>query len=211
VELARQLLVRRVVLGDDHDAGRPLVQPMDDARPQLSANAAEIGHVMEQRVDERAPVMPRAWMDDHPRRFVDNDDVRVLEQHLQREVLCRRRCRHRRGQDDGDHVAFAHLCIGFDDLHARERDVAFLDQPLDLRSRIAGDLAGQDTVDAQTLVLGLDEQLEACRLSFLSVGGEHPVTRGSREARLSLARRGFNLRRLRRAAQIPQHDDAERR
>ena len=54
VKLPRQLLVRGVVLGDDHHARRALVEPMHDARPQLAADAAQIGDVVEQRVDERA-------------------------------------------------------------------------------------------------------------------------------------------------------------
>src|SRR4029450_4086526 len=40
LELPRQLLLRPVVLGDDHPAGRALVQPVDDAGPQLAADAA---------------------------------------------------------------------------------------------------------------------------------------------------------------------------
>ena len=54
VKLPRQLLMGGVVLGDDHDAGRALVEPVHDARPQLAADAAQIGHMVEQRVDQRA-------------------------------------------------------------------------------------------------------------------------------------------------------------
>ena len=60
VKLARQLLVRGVVLGDDHHAGRALVETMHDARPQLAADAAQVGDVVQQRVDERAAVVSRA-------------------------------------------------------------------------------------------------------------------------------------------------------
>ena len=54
VELARQLLVRVVVLGDHHHARRALVEAMDDAGPLLAADAAQVLDVMEQRVDQRA-------------------------------------------------------------------------------------------------------------------------------------------------------------
>ena len=43
VELARELLMRGVVLRHHHDARRAAVEPMDDARPQLAADAAQIG------------------------------------------------------------------------------------------------------------------------------------------------------------------------
>ena len=43
VKLPRQLLMGGVVLGDDHHARRPLVEPVHDAGPQLAADAAQIG------------------------------------------------------------------------------------------------------------------------------------------------------------------------
>ena len=42
VELPRQLLVGAVVLRHHHQPGRPAIQPVDDARPQLAADAAQI-------------------------------------------------------------------------------------------------------------------------------------------------------------------------
>ena len=45
--------MRVVVLGDDHHAARVLVEPVDDAGTQLAADAAQILHVKEQRVDQR--------------------------------------------------------------------------------------------------------------------------------------------------------------
>ena len=54
VELPRQLAVGLVVLGHHHDARRALVEAMDDARPHLAADAAQVLDVVEQGVDERA-------------------------------------------------------------------------------------------------------------------------------------------------------------
>ena len=42
VKLPGQFLVRPVVLGDDHQARRALVQPVHDARPLLAADAAQV-------------------------------------------------------------------------------------------------------------------------------------------------------------------------
>ena len=75
VKLARQLLVRRVVLGHDHQARRAAVEPMHDAGPLLAADAAQVVDVMEQRVDQRAAGVSGGRMHDHARRLVDDDEV----------------------------------------------------------------------------------------------------------------------------------------
>ena len=73
VKLPRELLVRGVVLGDDHQPRRAAIEPMHDARPLFAADAAQIVDVMEQRVDERAARVARGGMHDHPGRLVDDD------------------------------------------------------------------------------------------------------------------------------------------
>ena len=87
VKLPRQLLVRGVVLRHDHHARRAFVEAMHDAGAQLAADAAEIGDVMEQRVDQRARVVPGARMHHHAGRLVDDDDVGVLVEDVDREIL----------------------------------------------------------------------------------------------------------------------------
>ena len=76
VELARQLLVRRVVLGDDHQPRRAAVEPVHDAGPLLAADAAQIVDVVEQRVDQRSARVAGRRMHDHAGRLVDDDEVR---------------------------------------------------------------------------------------------------------------------------------------
>ena len=58
LKLPRQLVVRAVVLRDDHQTRRAAIEPVDDPRPQLAADAAQVRDVMQQRVDERAARMP---------------------------------------------------------------------------------------------------------------------------------------------------------
>ena len=43
--------------------------------------------MMQQRVDERVFLVSRAGMHDHPRRFVQHDQVVVLEQNVERDFL----------------------------------------------------------------------------------------------------------------------------
>ena len=101
MKLARQLLVRRVVLRDHHDARRALVEPVHDAGPHLAADAAEVLDVMEQRVDQRAGRIARGRVHHHAGRLVDDDDVGVLEEDLERQILGLRR----RGRGSGSSTA----------------------------------------------------------------------------------------------------------
>ena len=87
VELPRQLLVRAVVLRHDHQPGRAAIEPMDDARPQLAADAAQILDVVQQRVHQRARAVARRRMHDHARRLVEHDDVGVLVDDEERQRL----------------------------------------------------------------------------------------------------------------------------
>ena len=58
---------------------------MDDTGPKLAADAAEIGNVVEQRIDQRAAGVPGGGMNHHPGGFVEDDDVLVLEDDAQRQ------------------------------------------------------------------------------------------------------------------------------
>ena len=53
-ELPDEGAVGLVVLGDHEQARGPLVEAVDDARPEDAADAGEVAHVREQRVHERA-------------------------------------------------------------------------------------------------------------------------------------------------------------
>ena len=148
VKLARQLLVRGVVLGDDHQPGGAAVEPVHDAGPLFAADAAQIVDVVEQRVHQRAARVPGGRMHDHARRLVDDDEVVVLVEDRQRQrfglrlgVDRRRECRRA--------TAWPVLTgwFGFGgapvDLH-----VAVLDQALDLRPRLLGQHRREKTIEA---------------------------------------------------------------
>ena len=79
--------MRVVVLGDDHHAARVFVEPMDDAGTQLAADAAQIAHVKQQRVDERAVGVSRGRMHDHAGRFVDDHEIGVFKKNRERHLL----------------------------------------------------------------------------------------------------------------------------
>ena len=84
-KLARELLVRRVVLGDHHQPRRAAIEPVHDAGPLFAADAAEIVDVVEQRVHQRAAGVARGRMHDHPGRLVDDDQIVILVDDRQRQ------------------------------------------------------------------------------------------------------------------------------
>ncbi len=132
LELPRQFLVRGIVLRDDHHAGRAAIEPVDDSRPQHAADAAEVGDVMQQRIDERAGGVTRAGMHDHARRLVDDDDVGILVKDLERHRLGFGGGRCGGGKIDGDAISRTHR-----EVRARlargDAHVTVFDQLLDLR------------------------------------------------------------------------------
>ena len=87
MELAGQLGVRAIVLGHHHQARRPAIEPMDDAGPQLAADAAQVVDLVQQRVDQRAAGVAGGGMHDHAGRLVHHDEVRVLVDDVEVEVL----------------------------------------------------------------------------------------------------------------------------
>ena len=146
-ELPGQFGVRLVVLRDDHQPRRAFVEPVHDARPFLAADPAEIVHVMQQRVHQRAARVSRRRVHHHPRRFVDHDQVVILIEDRQRQRFRLRRRVDQLGHVDGD------LLCRFDRLVRLRRlpgdqHVAVLDQALDLRARQRQD-GDEKAVDAQ--------------------------------------------------------------
>ncbi len=60
-ELRGQRGVGAIGLGDDHQAGRVLVEAVDDARPAHAADTGEaVATVRDERVDQRADQLPAA-------------------------------------------------------------------------------------------------------------------------------------------------------
>ncbi len=84
----RQRLVRAVRLGDDHDAAGVLVEAVDDARPLDAADARQaVAAMVDQRVDQRAGPVAGAGMHHQPGRLVDDDQLGILVEDVERDVL----------------------------------------------------------------------------------------------------------------------------
>src|SRR5262245_17062426 len=85
-ELLRQALMRGVGLGHDEEAGRVLVEAMNDARPSYPANAGQALAAMgDEGVDESARLVAGGGMDDEARGLVDDDEGVVLIDDVERD------------------------------------------------------------------------------------------------------------------------------
>ena len=78
-KLVAQPQMREVMFGDHKTAAGFLVEPMDHSRPKNTPDAAQVCYVMQQRVDEGAGLDARSGMDRHSGRFIDDQQMFILE------------------------------------------------------------------------------------------------------------------------------------
>ena len=153
VELPRQFLVRGVVLGHDHHAGRAAIEAVHDARAHLAANAAQVGKMMQQRVHERPRAVAGGGMDHHAGGLVHHGQILVLIQ----DVDGQRLAADGRGRGVGElhvhEVAVAQLQVGLGDAPG-DGHAAVGDQLLKLRARMAAEKRSQKAIEALAPLLG---------------------------------------------------------
>ena len=78
-ELGRETMVGGIGLGDDEKAGGILVDAVDDAGAEASADAGEgLAAVVEEGVYQRSRRGARRRMHDEPGGLVDDDDIGIL-------------------------------------------------------------------------------------------------------------------------------------
>ena len=87
-ELLGQRFVRPVVLRRHHQPGGVLVEPMHDARAPDTADPGKAGAAMgDQRVDQRAGLVPGGGMHHEAPGLVDDDDVVILVDDIERDIF----------------------------------------------------------------------------------------------------------------------------
>ena len=85
-ELRGQRLVRPVVLRHHHQPGGVLVEPVHDARAADAADPRQAGAAMgDQRIDQRAGLVAGAGMHDEALGLVDDNDVVILVDDIERD------------------------------------------------------------------------------------------------------------------------------
>ena len=97
----------------------------------------------------------RSRMYHHARRLVEDDEICVVEEDLEWNVFRLRGAGFRLRQVDANDIALPDVIVGLDLRVARMRDAAVFNEPLDLRSRVIGNLRRQEPVQAFADVLRL--------------------------------------------------------
>ncbi len=86
-KLPRQFSMRLIVFRDDKAAARFFVETVNDSWPLFSANSRQRRAMAKQCVDQSVLPMSRARMYDEPGRFIDDNDILIFEENLQRNRL----------------------------------------------------------------------------------------------------------------------------
>ena len=87
LELKSQLVMDALVLGDDQEAGRVAIEPVDDSGPVFAGKRGKPIEVELERVDQRAPPVSPRRMGDHSGRLVDDRQMLVVVDDLDRQVF----------------------------------------------------------------------------------------------------------------------------
>ena len=159
LELTGKLLVRRVVLGYHHQPRGAAIQSMHDARASLAADATQIVDMMEQRIHQRPGLVSSGGMHDHAGGLVDDDDVRVLIDDRERQVFRRWLRIDQLRQGDGDRATGLDAEVRLRRT-AVNMDEPFVDEPLQLRPGLTGELRNEEAIEALPVVFVGDGQGE---------------------------------------------------
>lgn len=112
-ELRAQRLVRGVILGGYHEPGGVLIEPMHDAWPADAADAGQALPTMrDERVDQRSGRVACCGMNNQSFRLVDDDEILVLVNDIQRDGFPFRFRRYCRRHVDYDRISRSDMISG---------------------------------------------------------------------------------------------------
>jgi hypothetical protein len=143
-----------VVLGDNDASAGLLIKTMNDAGAMFTGTTGEGSDMVKESVDEGSLLVARADMDDHPGRFVDNEEICVLVEDLERDLLrsCTSGCL-RRFLLNEKKIPFLNFVV-IAHRHAPEGDPARFDERLDLGSGEVWKMTDQDHVKTLARIRG---------------------------------------------------------
>src|SRR5262249_11198675 len=153
LELPGELVMRRVVFCSDHDAGGAPIQSVHDPGSEFAADTAEIVHVVQQRVDDRAAAVTRPGVHHHAGGLVDHHDVGVLVKDRQREIFGDSSRFQGRGEFDLECLSGLDGRARADDAD-RTDDVPVFDELLNLRARSVRQRARQEGIEPYAVLIG---------------------------------------------------------
>lgn len=138
---------------DDHDAGREPVEAVNDTGPgRIVARRLDGAAMVHDGVDEGAGVMAGRGMNDEPRGFVDDEDIGVFEQDIERNVLRLGGSGRVGGEFEYDGVTGEHAAAGPFTGRAVDEGAVFLDHLLDVGTRRVLEHFTQKRVETEAVV-----------------------------------------------------------
>ena len=152
-KLLPQVAVGDVVAGDEDQPAGLLVEAMHDAGARLAADLRKLGEAVQQRVNQRAAIAivvgrARAGVHHHAGRLIDDGEVVVFVDDVERNIFGHGAQRRRRGvAHDGDGFAAFELERCFRWLAIDQR-LLFLQQQLYAGATGVGDLRDEVLVEA---------------------------------------------------------------
>ena len=158
-ELHGKGCVRGVILGDDENAGRILVEPVDDPRPFDAADAGKtVSAMRDERVDQRPAAVSSARMHHKPGRLVDDDDVCIFVEDFERDILRLRLCGRGRRNLKDDVRPSSEARVRVVQNLAAQAYLAVLDERLQTAPRKPFSMAREESVEPVAGRLGLDQK-----------------------------------------------------
>ena len=123
----------------------------------------QVGITAQQRVDQSVAIVSGGRMHDKAGRLVEDDDVRVFVQNVQREVERGERRDRRIWQRHDDSLATVGRARRLADGPAVGADTAFHDRPSGASARHSGNGLGEERVEAASIGVRRDGQLDLAR------------------------------------------------
>jgi len=154
-KVARKCVMRQLGFGDDHQPARALVEAMNDTRPANPADPGEARTAMaDQGVDERPLRVSRRGVDNQPCRFVDDDQMPILELNIQRNRLRNRGRVCIIGKKYDEILAAADPQRGVAQRCPFASDMAGMDQPFEPGARESRKMECKRTIEALPRLAG---------------------------------------------------------
>ena len=131
--------MRGIGFGRHHNAACVLVEPVHNARALFPANARQaVAAMRQQRINQRAVGAARGRMHHHICRFIDDQQIDILIQHVKRNVLRFHARVGGRRQGEGDNIILfdppRRVFYGLVSLSPRDNAMAGLNQLLQPRA-----------------------------------------------------------------------------
>ena len=168
-----------VIFADDDTAGGILVDPVDYARPEYAVDSGKaVAAVKKNGIDKSAGIMSCSRMDDHILWLIDDQNIIVFIEDIQRNVLGKYIRQHPHGKKDRYRLTFDGTGAGLDGFLSHPYTSLF-NQLFEIAPGLSGNSGCQDLVDPFSCIPGRDNERKAVSGETASAARSSPSVRES--------------------------------